>query len=203
MINNIKEDFSMYDATLKIELRKNTGKAANSLLRKKGYLPGNISGKGQESIAIVVRKDEFRRALREQGRNTVLKLELSGGDSYTVMTKEIYVTPLVNELSHVDFQAVSLSEKVKQNVPVRIVGTEFVESKRLLVNGFVDVIPVYGLPADIPHEIEVDVATLMPGDTILLKDIKLPEGITTDLDQDEKIVSVKGSKIQEVITEDE
>lgn len=193
----------MYDAILKIEPRESTSKGANKLLRRNGYLPGNISGKGMDSIAIAVKKDELRKTLKQCGRNAVLKLETGENESYTVLTKEMHVAPIINEISHVDFQVVSLSEKVKQDVALKLVGTEFVESKRLLINNFIDFIPVIGLPQDIPHEIIVDVTNLVPGKTLLLKDIKLPEGITTEVDPEEKIVSVKGSKKQEAVVGEE
>lgn len=193
----------MYDAILKVEAREVTSKGANKLLRKNGYLPGNISGKGIDSIAIAVKKDDLRKTLKQSGRNAVLKLESGENKSYTVLTREMHVAPIINEISHVDFQIVSLSEKVKQDVAIKLVGTEFVESKRLLINSFIDFIPVIGLPQDIPHEIIVDITNLVPGKTMLLKDIKLPEGITTEVDPEEKIVSVKGSKKQEIAAGEE
>lgn len=193
----------MYDAILKIEPIESTSKGANKLLRKNWYLPGNISGKGMDSIAIAVKKDELRKTLKQSGRNAVLKLESGENESYTVLTKEMHVAPIINEISHVDFQVVSLSEKVKQDVSLKLVGTEFIESKRLLINTFIDFIPVIGLPQDITHEIIVDITNLVPGKTLLLKDIKLPEGITTEVDPEEKIVAVKGSKKQEAAVGEE
>lgn len=185
-------------AILNMVPRTNTSKGANKLLRKNGYLPGNIFGKGMESISIAVKKDEFRKSLKEYGRNAVFKLVDSNNEEYTVMAKEINVAPLVNEISHLNFQLVSLSEAVKQDVSIKIIGTEFLESKRLLLNNHVDSIPVFGLPHDIPHELDIDVSTMESGDSILFKDIKLPEGITSDIDPELKILSVKGSKRQEV-----
>lgn len=185
-------------AILNMVPRTNTSKGANKLLRKNGYLPGNIFGKGMESISIAVKKDEFRKSLKEYGRNAVFKLVDPNNEEYTVMAKEINVAPLINEISHLNFQLVSLSEAVKQDVSFKIIGTEFLESKRLLLNSHVDSIPVFGLPHDIPHELDIDVSTMESGDSILLRDIKLPEGITSDIDPELKILSVKGSKRQEV-----
>lgn len=185
-------------AILNMVPRTNTSKGANKLLRKNGYLPGNIFGKGMESISIAVKKDEFRKSLKEYGRNAVFKLVDPNNEEYTVMAKEINVAPLINEISHLNFQLVSLSEAVKQEVSFKIIGTEFLESKRLLLNNHVDSIPVFGLPHDIPHELDIDVSTMESGDSILFKDIKLPEGITSEIDPELKILSVKGSKRQEV-----
>ena len=185
-------------AIMNIETRTSTSKGANRLLRQNGYLPANISGKGIESVAIAVKKEEFRRMIKEYGRNAVIKLVTPDDTSYTVMTKEVSVAPVMNEISHLDFQVVSLTEEMKQEVPLKIIGTEFLEAKRLLLNIHFDGIFVYGLPHDIPHEIEIDVSNLNAGDSVAFKDLKLPEGITSEYDLDQKIVSVKGSKVQEV-----
>lgn len=184
-------------AIMNIETRNSTSKGANRLLRKNGYLPGNIFGRGAESISIAVKKDEFKKSLKEYGRNAVFKLVAQDNEAYTVMAKDIQIAPIINEIAHLDFQIVSLSEEVKQNVAIRIIGTEFLESKRLLINSQVDSISVCGLPHDIPHEIDIDVSNMESGDSILLKDIKLPEGITSDNDPELKVISVKGSKRQE------
>lgn len=189
-------------AIMNIETRTSTSKGANRLLRKNGYLPANISGKGVESVSIAVKKDEFRRMIKEYGRNAVIKLITPDETSYTVMTKEVYVAPVKNEISHLDFQIVSLSEEMKQEVPIKVVGTEFLEAKRLLLNNHLDVILVCGLPHDIPHDIEIDVSDLKSGESITFKDLKLPEGITFEYDLDQRIVSVKGAKGQEVTVEE-
>ena len=185
-------------AIMNIETRTSTSKGANKLLRKNGYLPGNIFGRGVESISIAVKKDEFKKTLKEYGRNAVFKLVAPNKEAYTVMTKDIQVAPILNEIAHLDFQVVSLSEETKQNVAIRIIGAEFLESKRLLLNSHVDTISVIGLPHDIPHEIDIDVSNMESGDSILLKDLKLPEGITSDNDPELKIISVKWTRKQEV-----
>lgn len=190
-------------AIMNIETRTSTSKGANKLLRKNGYLPGNIFGRGVESISIAVKKDEFKKTLKEYGRNAVFKLVTPNKEAYTVMTKDIQVAPILNEIAHLDFQVVSLSEETKQNVAIRIIGAEFLESKRLLLNSNVDTISVIGLPHDIPHEIDIDVSNMESGDSILLKDLKLPEGITSDNDPELKIISVKGTRKQEVTVSEE
>lgn len=185
-------------AIMNIETRTSTSKGANKLLRKNGYLPGNIFGKGVESVSIAVKRDEFFKSLKKYGRNAVFKLVTPNEESFTVMAKEIQVAPIVNEVSHLDFQLVSLSEEIKMDVSIKIIGSEFLESKRLLLNSYMDAIPVYGLPHDIPHDIEIDVSNLKSGESILFKDLILPEGITFENDPEQRIVSVSGSRVQEV-----
>lgn len=186
-------------AILNIEKRTSTNKGANKLLRRNGYLPGNISGKGVESISIALRKEEFKKSIKDFGRNAVFKLVVANDEAYTVMAKDIQVAPVINEIEHLDFQLVSLSEEINQEVAIKTIGTEFLELKRLLLNNHVEVLTVNGLPHDIPHEIEIDVANMESGDSILFKDIKLPDGITSETDPELKIISVKGTRKQEAV----
>lgn len=185
-------------AIMNIETRINTSKGANRLLRQNGYLPANISGKGMNSIAIAIKKEAFKKMIKEYGRNAVIKLVTQDDASYTVMTKEVSIAPVINEISHLDFQIVSLTEEMKQAVPIKVIGSEFLEAKRLLLNIHMDEILVSGLPHDIPHEIEINVSDLKSGDSIAFKDLILPEGITFEYDLEQKIASVKGAKAQEV-----
>ncbi len=184
-------------AVMNIETRTSTNKGANNLLRKNGYIPGNIFGKGIESISIAIKKDEFTKSLKKHGRNSVFKLVTPNNEAYTVMTKDIQVKPIINELSHLDFQLVSLLEEIKMDVSIKIIGSEFIEAKRLILNSSVDSIPVYGLPHDIPHEIEIDVSNMKPGDNVIFSDLKLPDGITSDCDPELKIITIRGSRVQE------
>lgn len=183
---------------MNVELRTSTRKGDNKKLKREGYLLGNIAGKGVDSIAIAVKKDEFRRSIKKLGRNGIFKLAASDGENYTVMAKEIHIEPIKNEISHLDFQMVSFTEKIKQEVAIKITGTELLESKRLLINSSVDSILIEGLPQDIPDEIVIDVSNLDAGDSIEFSQVKLPEGLTANLEPDHKMITVVGSKIREV-----
>lgn len=190
--------------TLNVDLRTSTRKGDNNLLKRNGYLLGNITGKGVESISIAVKRDEFLRTIKKVGRNAVLNLIVSDGKNHTAMVKEIHVEPVRNEISHLNFQMVSLTEKIKQDVAIKITGTEFLEAKRLLINSSVDTILVEGLPQDIPDEIVVDVSTLEAGDSVQFSEIVLPKGITSSFNPEQKVITVVGSKIhQEAESEEE
>lgn len=188
---------------MNIKLRTSSKKGDNKSLKREGYLLGNIVGKGVESISIAVKKDEFLRTIKKVGRNAVFKLVVSDSEGYTVMAKEINVEPIKNEISHLNFQIVSLSEKIKQDVAIKIIGAELLESKRLLISSSLDTVLVEGLPQDIPEEIEIDVSNLEAGESIQFSDVKLPKGITSSLDPEQKVITVVGSKIHEATESEE
>lgn len=183
-------------AKLNINIRSDVSKVERKKLRNNGFLLGNISRKGMESVAIAVKQDEFRRALKKYGRNAVFTLVSDENTEYNVMVKDMLITPPVYDFVHVDFHEVSLTETVKADVAIRFIGAEFVEAKRLIINRLMDVIPVKGLPQDIPDDITIDVTKMGIGDSVTIADIKFPEGITPDAEKDQMVLSINEAKIQ-------
>lgn len=188
-------------ATLNILIRDNANKADNKKLRNNGYLVGNLSGKGMDSVALAVKKDEFRRALKKHGRNAVLSLVSDDKTSFNAMVKDVLITPPAYDYDHVDFQQVSLTEEIKAEVTIRYIGAEFLEAKRFIINRVLDSIVVKGLAQAIPDEIEIDVQKLAVGDTVTVGDLKLVDGIVADLDADQVILSINEAKVAAEETE--
>jgi large subunit ribosomal protein L25 len=99
---------------------------------------------------------------------------------------------ILGTLTHVDFQAVSLREKVRSQVSIRLVGeapaTE--ELGGLLVTN-VEQLDMEALPRELPDHIDVDVTRLENiGDAIYVRDLSLPEGVTLFAEPDDVIVVV-------------
>lgn len=188
-------------AILKVQERTETNTRANKRIRKIGYLPGSIYGKGLESIPVSVKTDELRKVLTKHGRNSVLKLDLSDKKSYNVMVKDIHLAPVSGEYLHAEFHQISLSEEVKTNVAFVFIGRDLVEQRRLILLSHMDTLAVKGLPQDIPNSIEVDVSELQAGESVSVSELILPEGITTEVDSDLKVVTINEPKTQ-IIEED-
>lgn len=191
-------------AKLKVEVRKEINKKENKRFQNDGYIIGVINQKGLDSIPVAVKKDEFRKVLKENGRNAILKLQDSDNNSYDVMVKTIELSPMKFEYYHIDFQKVSLTEVIKVDVALRFIGTDFLKPKRLILNRQMDTIQVAGLPQDIPDSIEVDVTTCEDGDSIYVSDLALGKGITTDVESTHLVASISEAKIiEEETTEDD
>lgn len=177
---------------------------SNKALRREGYVPANIYGKASAAEGVTVKKDELRKAIVKYGRNAIFKIVGSANnDQEMVMIKEIQYTPIISEFLHVDFQKVSLTEEIKTEVPVKITGKELLEAKRYAFSWQIDVVLVKGLPQDIPDEIELDVSKMQPGDVITVNDLKLPNGVTTDLELDQVVASVNEGRVQKEETTEE
>ena len=176
-------------AILKYEVRE-LSKPEKKRFLSEGYVLGVIFGKGIDSIPIAVKKSDFQTVVKEYGRNAVIKMEGPDNAEYNVMVRDVELTPLTYEFHHVDFQHVSLTEVMEADVLVRFVGTDYLDTKGLIVNRQMDSIAINALPHNIPDFIDIDVSQSQEGDTILIKDLKLDSGVTTNLDDDELVATI-------------
>lgn len=191
-------------AKLNVEVRKEVSKKENKRLQNNGYILGIINQKGMDSVPVAVKKDEFRKVLKENGRNAILELQASDNNSYSVMVKTIELSPMLFEYYHIDFQKVSLTEVIKVDVALRFIGTDSLKPKRLILNRQTDSIILVGLPQNIPDSIEVDVTGKEDGDSIYVSDLTFGEGLTTDVDPTQLIASISEAKVvEEETVEDE
>lgn len=176
--------------TLKIQPRETSNSRSNKRLRRNGFFPGVIYSKDMESVSIIIKKEEFKKTISEFGKNSGYKLEQPDGTTYNAVIKNLQLIPLNGDYIHVEFHKISFSDVIKVNVPISIVGRESFESKDIFMVRQTEHISVTGLPQNIPDYIEVDVSDKQIGDSILLSDIVLPDGLVADADPNLKIVSL-------------
>ena len=181
---------------IKAEKREHASTGGNERLRKAGFLPANICGREIGAMAVTIGKDDLRKKMIKFGRNAVFNIEVAGDKTYTVMTNEIQ-SHAVKGITHVDFQQISLTEEVKTDVAIKIIGKEAIEAQRLVLIHHTDTISVKGLPQDIPDFIEVNVSELKLGENITFADVVLPKGIVCESDPLHLVASLIESKLQE------
>lgn len=183
-------------AVIKIEKREIANSRDSKRLRSEGYLPGSVFGKGLETFSVKTKESDFRKSLHKFGRNYLYTIDLEGKKKYTVMLKDIQQDPITGQLLNVNFHQVSLSDEMKTTLETKILGREEVEKRKLLVVKQLDLIPVSGLPKDIPDHIEIDVTGLELGDHITTADINFPKGITAEIEPDYVILSINDATAQ-------
>ena len=179
----------MPEITLTAETGRPIGSRSSGRLRAAGKIPGVVYGHGSDPLPIAVDGRSLRAALSgEAGLNALLSLDL-GGRTQLAMAKDIQRDPVRGTVTHVDFLIVSRDEVVTADVPVVLVGeAEEVHRGDGVVNQELFTLTVHATPADIPHQIEIDVTELQIGDTIRVENLRLPASVTTDLDPDTAIV---------------
>jgi large subunit ribosomal protein L25 len=161
------------EAVLDAVERNQRGKNEARRLRASGRIPAVVYGEKEGGKAIAVDPKVLARILRtKQGANTLIALNLPGGGDARVLVKEYQLDPITHELLHADFYRVAMDKVIRVQVTVVAQG----EPKGVKQQGGVlDIvhrqIEVECLPADIPKNIELDVADLMVGQSIRVKDI--------------------------------
>jgi large subunit ribosomal protein L25 len=149
-----------------------------------------------EPVSVSVAARELRSALSAHGLNQVLTLDL-GGTTHMVLARQLQRHPVRRTLAHVDFQVVGRDEIVNAEVPVVVIGTATkVESERGVLEHALSTLSIRSTPAQIPEQITVDVSDLEIGGSIRVRDLKLPRGVTTDLDPDEAVVVAAAPKVE-------
>lgn len=180
----------MPDIVLAADAHRLTGSANARRLRHTGRVPAVVYGHGMQATSVSVDARLLRAALSTSaGHNVVLELEVDG-DRHMAMAKMIDHHPVRHTISHVDFLVVNRNETVTADVPVTLVGEALaVVHADGVVEQVLQTISLQMLPSRIPDAVEVDIAELEPGGAIRVGDLRLPAGVSTDLDPDSPVVT--------------
>lgn len=172
------------------EKRTVIGKKVGAL-RREGKLPGVIYGHKIEPTAIVMDLKEATRVLSMATSSSLLTIELDGKEQ-SVLIREGQRDHLKNRFLHVDFQVVSLTEKIRAEVNIEITGTApaVKDFGGVVVEGL-NSVHVEALPTDLPERVTVDISGLTEiGDSILIKDIKFSSSVEVLTPEDEMVVLI-------------
>lgn len=184
---------------LTVELRSKTGKGISRRLRAQGLIPGIVYGKGMEAVPVSVNSRELNAAIAgEGGHNNLLTLKGAEGlDGNVVIVADLLREPLKRKAMHVDLHKINLTEKIKVEVPINLVGT----AAGVIAGGLLDfakhVLEVECLPTQIPEHIDVDVTELTINHSIHVGDLIIPDGVKVLEDPRASVVSILGKAQEE------
>ncbi len=163
---------------IQLEAQKRTIKGKEvAVLRKEGLLPAAIFGiKGNLNISL--NKKVFLKIFEKSQYTSIIEIKLKD-ETHNVLTSEIQVHPVTNEVLNVTFHEVSLTEKVNTDVPIELIGeAPAIKTYNGILIHSIQEIEIEALPKNIPQSIDIDISGLIDiGDSILVKDIQLPEGV--------------------------
>jgi len=190
--------------SLKAYLRSASKKKTQSL-REGGIIPAVLYGPSiKKNLNLQVGVKEFAKAYQAVGQTSFVQLQVENDkgkpENFLVLIHEVQKEPLRLTFSHVDFYQPSATKEIKVKVPLNFTG-EALAVKNLggtLVKNIHEV-EVKALPQNLPHEIGVDLSPLEElGQTILIKDLKLPVGVKLTKHPEEIVVQVlEPEKIEE------
>ncbi|EGQ4436097.1 50S ribosomal protein L25/general stress protein Ctc [Staphylococcus pseudintermedius] len=177
-------------ASLKSIIRQ--GKQTRGDLRKireAGKVPAVVYGYGTKNVSVKVDEVEFIKLIREVGRNGVIELGV-GSKQIKVMVSDYQYDSLKNQITHIDFLAINMTEERTVEVPVHLIG----EAPGAKEGGVVEQ-PLFNLeitatPDSIPEYIEVDISELNINDSLSVADVKVFGDFTIENEAEDTIVSV-------------
>jgi large subunit ribosomal protein L25 len=169
----------MLQTQMNIEVRTDFGKNANRKLRAAGQIPGVVYGRGMEPVAVSFAPKALSTAIAgEGGLNNLITLQGGGAlDKMVVIVADIQRTALKGNALHVDLHKVNMEEKVKINVPVKLVGTAVGVKDGGLMDFSHHTLHVECLPGQIPEHIEIDITDIKVGHSIHISEISFPAGV--------------------------
>ncbi len=169
-----------------------------SQLRKSGYIPAILYGKGQGSLPLQIPVKDFKKAFELAGESTLIFINV-GDQSYPTIIHDIARDAVSDDILHADFYKVRLDEKIKAKVAVVFEGESL--AVRDLGGIFVrnmNELEVEAFPQDLPHEIEVDISVLKNfHDSISISDLKLGDKVEIKANPADAIVLIQEPRTEE------
>ena len=187
-------------AKLKAEQRTAIGRSAVRKLKTRGIIPAIVYGGKEKPQPLQVAARDINAVLSHaSGENILVELEIAGEQSNRMaLVQEIQHSPVGGDILHVDFHAVSMDEKIQAEVPLEPVGiANGVKNFGGLLEQSLRSLPIECLPRDLPDRLTVDVSNLNIGDSIHVRDIQLPSGVTAKTQPDLTAFSVLAPVVEE------
>lgn len=182
---------------LKAKLREDLTRSATRELRKNGQVPAVVYGKDKDAKTVSIDNMELLRTVRDEGRNAIISLDVEGDSPVDVMLHEYQMDPIRNELLHVDFYMIDLTEALDVEVSVRLEGeAEGTREGGILQQPLYE-LQVRAIPSAIPEEIVVDVTELQIGDTITVADLPVSDDYEYLDEEDTPVAVVLPPEVEE------
>lgn len=164
--------------TLKAAPRLRSGSGKLKQMRREGWLPSVVYGRGVENENLKVDAKTFSELMAHSASDSILiNLDVEGEGVRSVFLKTIQHDPLTGKALHVDFLAVNDKTEITANIPVHLNG----EAKGVKAGGILEqyahTIEVVCLPKDLPDVIEKDITHLNEGDSLHIGELALPDGV--------------------------
>ncbi len=180
------------------------GTGASRRLRHAGKVPGVLYGGKGDAQAIEVDHNPLFHALRkEKFHASILDMELDGA-SERVLLRAFQMHPYKAQVLHIDFQRVAEDQKLHMRVPLHFSGQESspaAKTEGVLISHVMSEVAIACLPKDLPEYVAVDLSELTVNDTVRVRDLKMPAGVSPVLRGKENpvvvAVTVRGEEVVE------
>ncbi len=175
----------MPEVHIAAQTRDEFGKGAARRIRREGLVPAVLYGHGTDTRHLTLPGHELMLALKTP--NVLLYLDGLGKGSEIALPKAVERDPIKGFLEHVDLILVRRGEKVTVEVPIRVTGD--IAPDGMLDQQLVQ-ISVEAEATSIPQGIDLDVEGMEIGTQVLAGDLKLPSGVSLQVDPETLVLHV-------------
>ncbi len=179
-----------------------SGTIAVRRLRKSGVIPAVVNDEHGKAVSIQLNRHDFERMLHHnRGGNLLLDLSVGDTPARKVLLKDVQREAIFGAPIHADFVEVSMTKKMRVGIALRLTGEPIgVSQDGGVLEHLLRELDVECLPTDLVDEIDVDVATLKIGDTILVRDIKVDPKFTLLTAGDVAVATIAAPRREEEVT---
>ncbi len=182
---------------LEAQERESSGSSATARLRRDGFIPGVLYGRGKTPHAIAVPERELRSALSgPHGRHAILDVVLQGQTSHASILKDYQVDPIRGRITHFDLHEVRLDQAITAQVAIELVGESPGVKQGGVLSALVREVNVEALPLEIPDRIVLDIGASEIGATLRVADLVAPDGAKILDDPDTVVVTVAAPRVE-------
>ncbi|MBU8881414.1 50S ribosomal protein L25/general stress protein Ctc [Bacillus sp. FJAT-29790] len=187
---------------LQAKERKEFRGSALTQIRQEGNIPAVVYGAKLESQSIYFNEKDFTKVIRQVGRNGVISLDL-GGKKHNVVLSDYQANPLKNEIIHVDFHAVDMTQDITAHVRIVLTGDAQGVKDGGVMQQSLHEVSVTATPDNIPQSVEIDVTSLQVNETLTIGDIKSNRSYEINHEEEEVIASILPPRQEEEINSGE
>jgi len=182
------------------KLRDDVGKGASRRLRREGRVPVVLYGAGRDPRNLTLNHNKVLRLIEDEGFfSSIIEFSADGGAKQKVVIKDMQRHPAKPVIMHMDFMRVDDNQELVMNIPIHFLNADNCPASKvagIVVDYQIHEIEITCLPKDLPEYFEVDLANFDVGDSVMLSEIDMPEGVkamaflrTEDEEYDEVIVN--------------
>ena len=182
--------------------RNESGRTAVKKIKSAGFVPAVIYGAKDPARNLQLVEREVDRLLAHAtGESVLVEVAIqdpAGAQTRTALIQEVQHHPVSGKVLHVDLHAVSMDELLTAEATVETTGEPAgVTTGGGVMELILRTLDIECLPGDLPEAITVDVSNLQIGESIHVRDLTLPKGVTVLNDADLTVVSVAAPTVEE------
>jgi len=193
----------MKDIILKAEKRGTGSTSELKKLRKDGMVPAVVYGKHSDNRAIMIADNEVKRYDDSMAPGSSMKVQM-GDEEVMVIVKEVQRHAVIRNVIHIDFQELTMGEKIKVKIPVHLFNRDAVEGGNMVVQQQLNEIEIETLPKNLIQSVEIDCKLLRDTEMITVADLPVftSEEIEVFADPEDVVVSLVMASRAEAETEE-